>query len=175
MLRYCSSSREPELSLTLGTDIDPIYDCTGKWLDQAPSLLNATTFGALFLSGQPDPTRLSFFVCVALIDGLEVSYSQDQIQQVSMYLPPAATWMRLAGASIHNLCVDRYKFSATCRFLEAGCTWEWTGGQEFCLERWQFWKRRLGKLASEQSLDEQLRSIANEAEASMDSHEQSAR
>jgi len=155
-------------------NIDPIYDCTGNWLDQAPTLLNASTFGALFFSETPFPTRMSFFASVALIEGLEVSYPQDQIQQAIMYIPPAATWIRLAGVSIHKLCVDRHDSHATCGTLEPGCTWEWTGGKGFSVERWQYWKRRLGELVAEQSLDEHLRSMAKEAEAKMDSIERTA-
>ena len=175
---YCISkspfSKIQNRRLTPWKDIESRDECTGKWLDQAPSLLNASTFGALFLSGEPDPTRLSFFASVALIDGLEVSYSQEQIQQATMYIPPAATWIRLAGPSIHKLCVDRHDANATCRFLEPGCTWEWAGGKGFSLERWQFWKRKLAELAAEQSLDEHLRAIAQGAEASMDRTERAA-
>lgn len=151
-----------------------IYDYTGNWLDQAPALVNASTFGALFLSEAPDPIRMSFFASVALINGLEISYSHDQAQQAIMYIPAAATWLRLAGVSIHKLCVDRYDAHATCGLLETGCKWEWTGRSGFSVERWQFWKRRLGELAVEQSLDEHLRIMAKEAEAEMDSVEQTA-
>jgi hypothetical protein len=91
-----------------------------------------------------------------------------------MYIPPAATWIRLAGPTIYKLCVDRYKDTATCRFLEAGCTLEWTGGEGFSLDRWQFWKRKLGELAAEQRLDNHLRTVAKEAEASMESTERAA-
>jgi len=163
--------------LTPWKDIDPLFqsfDRTGEWLDQAPTLLNASTFGALFLSKTPFPTRMSFFVSVALIDGLEVSYPQDQIRQAIMYIPPAAAWIRHAGDSIHKFCVDKHNGGAVCGQLEPGCTWEWTGGNEFSIERWQFWKRRLGEVAAEQSLDEHVRSMAKEAEAKMDSIERAA-
>jgi hypothetical protein len=160
--------------LTLWKDIEPISDRTSEWLDQAPTLLNASTFGALFLSKTSFPTRMSFFVSVALIDGLEVSYPQDQIQQAIMYIPPATAWICHAGDSIHKFCVDRDNGGAVCGQLEPGCTWEWTGGSEFSIERWQFWKRRLGELAAEQSLDEHVRSKAKEAEAKMDSIERAA-
>jgi len=110
-------------------------------------------------------------VSVALIDGLEVSYSQEQTEQMLMYTPAATIWIRLAGDSIYKFCVDRYERTAVCGTLEPGCTWEWTGGQGFSLERWQFWKRKLGELAIEQSLEEQLRNRAREAENKMESIE----
>jgi hypothetical protein len=51
---------------------------------------------------------------------------------------------------------------------------EWTGGEGFSLDRWQFWKRKLGELAAEQRLDNHLRTVAKEAEASMESTERAA-
>jgi hypothetical protein len=161
--------------LTSWKDIDPFFAWTAReWLDQAPTLLSASTFGALFLSKTPFPTRMSFFASVGLIYGLEVSYPQDQIQQAVMYIPPATAWIRHAGVSIHKFCVDRHNGGAVCGALEPGCTWGWTGGNEFSIERWQFWKRRLGEIAAEQSLDEHLRSMAKEAEAKMDNIERTA-
>jgi hypothetical protein len=69
-----------------------------------------------------------------------------------MYIPPAVAWIRLAGVAIHKLCIEKYDSFATCQFLETGCNWEWTGGWGFSLERWQFWKQKLGELSAEQSL-----------------------
>jgi hypothetical protein len=164
--------------LTLWKDIDPLFQFfgrTGEWLDQAPTLLSASTFGALFLSKTPFPTRMSIFASIALIDGLEVSYPKDQIHQAVMYIPPAAAWIRHAGDSIHKFCVDRHNGGAVCGQLEPGCIWEWTGEKEFSIERWQYWKRRFGEIAAEQSLDEHVRSMAKEAEAKMESIERTAK
>jgi len=79
-----------------------------------------------------------------------------------MYIPAAATWIRHAGDTIRKLCVDIER-GATCGTLEPGCTWEWKGENGFSIERWQFWKRKFGELAAEQSLDEHLRSMAKES------------
>jgi hypothetical protein len=93
-----------------------------------------------------------------------------------MYIPPAATWLRLAGAAIYKFCVDRHDGHAVCGTLEPGCKWEWTGEKKgFSLERWAFWKRRLGELAVEQGLEERLRSMAKEAAAEMDNVERNAK
>lgn len=61
----------------LGIDIEYPDDFEGNWIDQAPDLFNASTFGALYLN-QASDYRLSFFAALALIDGLEVTYSSAQ-------------------------------------------------------------------------------------------------
>lgn len=87
-----------------------------------------------------------------------------------MYLSPAAVWIRLAGPVIYKYCVEGYdKAGATCRLLE-GSTWQWTGDLGFNLERWEFWKRRLGELAVEVS-EEETQRLLEEALSTMESVE----
>jgi len=92
-----------------------------------------------------------------------------------MYIPPATTWIRLAGHVIHRFCVDKYdQHGATCGVLDEGCSWEWKGDDAFSIERWQFWKWRLEKLAVDENLNEDVRRLAREAGKKMVSIEKTA-
>lgn len=110
-----------------------------------------------------DPVRMSFLASSSLIDGVEMAYSQDQADRAAMYIPPATAWILHAGESLYKLCQDRYSKSATLGVKESGCQWLWTGGVGFSPERWDFWKKRLQELGSQESLDQSLKSPAKEA------------
>ncbi|KAI4595603.1 hypothetical protein KJ359_006592 [Pestalotiopsis sp. 9143b] len=145
-----------------GITIEHPDDYDGNWLDEAPHLLNATTFGAVFMEAS-DPVRMSFLASSSLIDGVEMAYSQEQADRAAMYIPSATAWILHAGESLYKLCQDRYSKSATLGVKESGCQWLWTGGVGFSPERWGFWKKRLQELGGQESLDQSLKSLANEA------------
>jgi hypothetical protein len=65
-----------------------------------------------------------------------------------MYVPPAATWISIAGSKICKLCFmdqlpelpeDHNQHTVRSRW----------GGRTYCPERWVFWKQRFQQLAED--------------------------
>lgn len=65
----------------------------GGWVDQAVHLLNATTFGAMYLARGKQLRGMLFHAEISLMQGIEVHcQTPDQQQRLpAMYVPPAAT------------------------------------------------------------------------------------
>ena len=126
----------------------------GDWSDaQRATLLNVITFSALYLSyGQKD-IGMSFYAEVSLLEGIEVLYqTPEQKRRAATVVPPAATWIVLAGGKVYELC-------------KSGKDDE---GRGFSMGRWALWKERFGKIATNQELGDDIRDIASKAAAEME-------
>lgn len=139
-----------------GADVEPgeseLPD-EGDWTDaQRATLMNVVTFGALYLTyGQKD-LGMSFHAEVSFMHGIEESYvTPEQQRRAITNVPPAATWILLAGKKIYELCsngkLDR--------------------GRGFSLERWALWKSKLGDIGSNPGLPMAVKIIARQAAEEM--------
>jgi hypothetical protein len=81
-----------------------------------------------------------------------------------MCVPPAATWILIAGEKIHALC----KVDHECRDGAPGSPVITTRvalgkGQGYSLERWKLWKKRFYEIAATEELKDSIRDIAAKA------------
>jgi hypothetical protein len=127
--------------------------------------LNVTTFGAMYFARGKQPIGMAFHAEVSLMLGVEVSWqTPEQQRDAIMYVPPAATWILIAGEKIHALCkVDHER-----RDGAPGCTryydeWLWGKGRGYSLERWALWKKRFHEISATQGLKDSIRIIAAKA------------
>jgi len=105
------------------------------WDDQAVPLLNATTFGAMYLARGKKPIGMPFHAEVSLMQGVEVPcQTPEQHRRAAMYVPPAATWVLLAGESIHELCKSDYnRKDGAPGSTPEGDEWRWGKGRGYSL------------------------------------------
>lgn len=152
--------------LTPILDIDPDEDMDqSEWLAQAKPFLNATTFAATCLGRDPSVLDMSLHVQVCFMEAFEVpSEPQDPGARALMYVPPAATWIMLAGKQIHRLCMENYQRNDTVPGRE-GLLWTGSG---FSPERWAFWKKRFSETQKMLELDSRVREHAGKALVEMD-------
>lgn len=108
---------------------------------------------------------MPFNASIALEVGLEESYSPDEVRKWRLYIPPAAIWLLIAGAKLHELCFSAVP-EASLRIITAK-SWPRT----FCEERWAFWKQRLLEMAQPPGLDEECRELALRTIAKMEEFE----
>jgi len=81
-----------------------------------------------------------------------------------MYLPPAATWIMIAGSKIRELCfMDQLPEDDNKHSVQS----QW-GGRTYCSGRWTFWKRRFWELAWDTAIDIPCRVYAKTAHKVMD-------
>ena len=143
----------------------------GDWDTQAVPLLNATTFGATYLAHGTQRINMSFHAEVGFKQGIEVLYNTpEQRQRAIIYVPPAATWILIAGDIIYGLCKNDHDRTAVERgFSKPSGEWLWTGRDwGFSLERWAFWKKRFGEIAMTQELRDSIKDIAARANSEME-------
>lgn len=63
-------------------------------------------------------------------------------------MPPAATWILIAGEQIHALCkADHDRKDGAPGVTPYHEEWLWGKGRGYSLDRWAFWKRRFGEIA----------------------------
>lgn len=149
------------------TDIEALEDIEEgcDWDAQAVPLLNATTFGAMYLAHGRQPIGMPFHAEVSFMQGIEVScQTPEQLRCAAMYVPPAATWVLLAGKSIYELC----KIDHDYRKDGGPPTSLWGQGRGYSLDRWAFWKKRFGEIAKTQGLKDEVKDIAARASLEME-------
>ncbi|MCJ1262146.1 hypothetical protein MMC22_002016 [Lobaria immixta] len=114
------------------------------WDGQAIPLLNATTFAAVYLNRRKDSVGTLYYAIHSLTAGVEEPYqTPDQYRDAAMYVPPAVTWILLAGKWIYELCTH----DMNC---EDGAS----------LQQWAFWKKRFGEIAKTQGLQGEIKDHA---------------
>ena len=119
---------------------------------QRATLLNVITFGALYLAHGQKDIGMSFHAEVSLLEGVEVPYQTTKQQRSApTVVPPAATWIILAGKKIYGLC-------------KIGKENQRRG---FSLGRWALWKTRFGEIATNQGFKKDLRESASKAVSAM--------
>lgn len=149
-------------------DIEPEDELEdGEWEAQSVPLLNATTFGAMYLARGKQPIGMPFHAEVSLMQGIEVPcQTPEQQRQAAMYVPPAATWILLAGERIYELCKNDHDRKDSDPGL--GDEWLWGKGRGYSLGRWAFWKKRFGEIATTQGLKDDVKDIAARAASEME-------
>lgn len=96
---------------------------------------------------------MPFHAEVTLLEGVDDSPYQtlEQQRRAPALVPPAATWILLAGEKIYELC--RYGNPAEERW--------------YSMKRWDSWKRRFADIAANQWLTPNVREIASKAALEM--------
>ena len=125
----------------------------GDWTDaQKATLLNVTNFSALYLDHGQKDIGMSFHAEVSLMEGIEVPYqTPEQQRRAATVVPPAATWILLAGEKIYDLCKSGKDDK----------------GRGFSLRRWALWKAKFGEIATNQGLEDNVRDIASKTACEM--------
>lgn len=142
----------------------------GNWDDQAMPLLNATTFGAMYFArGRQPSIGMSFHAEVSLMQGIEVPYQMPNQQRLAaMYIPPAATWILLAGERIYELCKsDHGRKDGAPGSTPNEEEWLWGKGRGFSLGRWALWKERFDEIARTQGLQNGVKELSARANSEM--------
>ena len=127
----------------------------GDWTDaQKATLVNVVTFGALYLANGRRDLGMAFHAEVSFLEGIEEPYqTSEQQRRAATMVPPAATWILLAGKKIYELCqVDDGKNGK---------------GRAFSLERWSLWKSKFGEIATNPALSASVQNIAAKAASEM--------
>ena len=136
------------------------------WLSQAPSFLNATSFAARDVSRVPGTTGMLFYAEPCLREALEGPYDTPEPRhRAAMYIPPAATWILLAGESLYRLCRNDH---LRCDDAYAGSDGRlWWNGRGFSLQRWAFWKQRFRETPADEGLESSVEDYARRAAEEM--------
>lgn len=153
------------------TDIEPIDEMEKEddWDAQAVPLLNATTFGAIYLALGRQPIGMAFHAEVSLMQGIEVPcQSPEQRRRAAMYVSPAATWVLFAGEAIYQLCKsDHDRKDGAPGSTPDDDEWLWGKGRGYSVGRWAFWKKRFEEIARTEELKDSVRDIAARAASQM--------
>ena len=134
-------------------------DNEGDWTDaQRTVLLNVTTFGALYLARGLRSIGMDLHAEDSLMDGLEEPYdTPEQRRRAATVVPPASTWILLAGEAIYEFCKKEHKRR------------EGLGqyGRGYSLGRWVVWKEKFGLIGALGNLEQSVRRIAQKAASEM--------
>lgn len=158
----------PNLALMFreyGIDVDPgvseLPDNEGDWTDsQRTTLLNVTNFGAMYLASGIHPIGMELHAESSLMDGVEDPYNTpEQRCRADTVIPPAATWVLLAGEKIYKLCKNNHDRTELLGQY----------GRGYSLGRWNVWKKRFDLIATTEDLSDTVRDFAQRAAGKMDS------
>ena len=99
-------------------------------------------------------------------DGIDRPYddTRELQEEWRMYLPPAATWILIAGSKIRELCFMD-ELPEDCNQHSVRVKWS---ARTFCEGRWRFWKQRFWQLAEDAVIDIRCREYAKQAYDAMD-------
>lgn len=140
----------------------------GDWFDQAVPLLNATTFGAMSLARGKDHGGMAYHAEISLMQGIEGGCQTPDMQRcAAMYVPPAATWILLAGERIYELCKSDFNRNDRRKGMW-GDRGLWGKGRGYSLGRWALWKKTFGEIATTQGLPDGVKDLAAKATSEMD-------
>ncbi|KAI9779301.1 MAG: hypothetical protein M1816_003614 [Peltula sp. TS41687] len=139
------------------------------WDEQASLLLTATAFAAIYLARGRQPVGIWWHAEVSFMSAVEVLCQiPAQQRRATMYVPPAATWILLAGEGILDFCrTDFDRADGAKGATSYGHEWPWGKGRGFSMARWALWKTRFGEIATTQGLKDDVKDIAARAAAEM--------
>ena len=102
--------------------------------------------------------------------GIEVPcQTPEQQRRALIYVPPAATWILLAGEGVRELCKnDHDRQDGAPGSTSYGDEWLWGRGRGYSLERWTLWKKRFFEIASTKELEDNVTEIAAKAAFEME-------
>ncbi len=116
----------------------------------------------MYLSRVPNMTGMSLYAETCLSEAVEGPYETPEPRyRAAMYVPPAATWILLAGETLYQFCKDDYKRKDGAP--GDGRDWLLWNGRGFSLKRWAFWKKRFYDVAATEELDSSVRDYARRA------------
>ena len=146
-LRGMSRVNPSPLICMPGCDPDETgYEDPSEFYAQATPLLNATTFAAMYLNR--GATSMSFFASMALTaDVARPCVTSEDQRGTKIFVPPAATWILLAGECLYSLCQCNQR--------------------QLSLKNWLLWKQGFGELAANEALEEHVRDICRRAAMEM--------
>jgi hypothetical protein len=120
-------------------------------------LLNATRFAALSVLRDDTPHLSLRQAAIMLQDGADKPYNDENRshpREWKVLLPPAATWLIIAGELIYKSCLRGEAERSTYRFFE---------DRYLRKDRWEHWRTQLRALATRDDLDDDCRGIAAHA------------
>ena len=162
----------------LEKDIDARDDMedNSEWDAQALPLLNATTFAAMKLAHDKKPDGMDFHAEASFRTGIESPCeTSEQLRDAVMYVPPAATWILLAGETIYTLCkTDHKRDDGAPGSALSHEDWFWGRRWGYSLERWTFWRERFGEISKVQNLKDDVKEVAARATLEMERIEKKA-
>ena len=127
----------------------------------------------MYLARGKQPLGMPFNAEVSLMEGVEGRYqTPERRRRAAMYVPPAATWVLLAGERIYELCKSDHDRKDGAGGSTSDCgEWLWKKGRGYSLERWAFWKQQFSEIATTQGLKDDVKDIAARAAAAMEKTE----
>ncbi|KAH0363589.1 hypothetical protein KCU65_g7369, partial [Aureobasidium melanogenum] len=149
-----------------GYEIDPSDGNDVDWHAQAPQLLNITVFAATLMARSDGTFDVLFPASIAMELGVDRPYdnTRELGEEWRMYIPPAATWILIAGSKIRELCyTEELPEAANQHSIRS----QW-GGRTYCSRRWEFWKQRFQQLAEDTAIDDRCQEYAKQAFGAMD-------
>ena len=104
------------------------------------------------------------------MQGIEVPcQTPEQQQRALISVPPAATWVLIAGNNIYELCkIDHNRQDDAPGSTPIGDEWLWGKGRGYSLGRWGLWKSRFSEIATAQGLNDSVKEISARARSEMD-------
>lgn len=123
----------------------------------------------MHLARGKQPVGMSFHAEISLMQGIEVPYQTSEQQgRGVMNVPPAATWILLAGEKIHELCKSDHDRKDGAPGSVPANEWLWGKGRGFSVGRWELWQKRFGEIAGTQGLRDDVRDLAARANSEME-------
>lgn len=154
--------------LTPLADVEDTDKVESGWDNQAVSLLNDMTFGAIYLAQGKQLIAMLFYAEISLMQGIkDPCQTPDKQRLAAMYVPPAATWIFLTGEIIYEHCKNDFNCIDGAPGLILDDDWLWGNGKGYSLGRWAFWKKRFGKIAMTQGLLDSVKDLATIAVSEM--------
>ena len=113
---------------------------------------------------------MAFHAEISLMQGIEVPcQTPEQQQRALISVPPAATWVLIAGNNIYELCkIDHNRQDDAPSSTPIGDEWLWGKGRGYSLGRWGLWKSRFSEIATAQGLNDSVKEISARARSEMD-------
>ena len=125
---------------------------------EVAALLNSAHFAATYWRRYG--TAVDFLTIGTISNGVEDDIkTQEELEEASIYVPPAATWILVAGDFIFDCCRQNFErrpyqgpsFSKTNLFK---------GDKGYSMERWAFWKQRFSEIAHMENVGAYARDFA---------------
>ena len=107
------------------------------------------------------------------MQGIEVPcQTHEQQRRALIFVPPAATWVLIAGKNTYELCkVILNRQDGAPGSTPDNNEWLWGKGRGYSLGRWRLWKTRFSEIATAQGLKDSVKKIVARASSEVDRFE----